>query len=390
MLFHLLYPLSKHLDVLRLFNYITFRAAGAFVTALMVTFLVGPSILRRLRAMQVHQGVREGTPETHAGKGMTPTMGGLIILAATIVPTLLWAKLNNRYVVLALVVTAWMGAIGFVDDYLKLKQRREGRKNRGLIERYKLTGQVTLGLFLGWYLWQHPVSTLPGASTTLPFFKYVLVVPAAAGLAWLYVLFVTFVLTGVSNAVNLTDGLDGLAIMPTVMVAAGLGIFAYVMGHLKFSAYLGFPYIAGSGEMLIFCGAIVGAGLIGVNLQLLAAYLLLGFANGLDNPDALQQPGLQPVAKDTGAVLLAHEIVMKRRSGFLGPRLVLLLRRLDLDHTLAGQEHPQNRRTHVVDCLGHIGEDDLRTSLHLVTEWLGIVIAISRLLLGLERERAMS
>jgi phospho-N-acetylmuramoyl-pentapeptide-transferase len=214
-LYALLLPWAREFSELRLLNYITFRAGAAFVTALLVSFVLGPAIIRRLRAMAVHQVVREGTPDTHAGKGTTPTMGGLIILAATFIPVLLWARLSNRYVLLAMFVTAWMGGIGFLDDYLKLQQKRRGEKNRGLVERYKLAGQVICGLGLGTYLLLFPISTLPGASTTLPFFKYVLLVPVTASLAWLYIPWVTFILTGVSNAVNLTDGLDGLA--------AGLG-----------------------------------------------------------------------------------------------------------------------------------------------------------------------
>ena len=230
MLYHLLVPLTQYLSVFNVFNYITFRSAGAAVTALLVSFLVGPIILKRLRGMAVHQVVREGTPDSHKSKGTTPTMGGLIILAATLVPTLLWARLDNRYVWLAMLVMAWMGGIGFLDDYLKLKQKREGRKNLGLVERYKLTGQVTIGLILGVILWQFPLSTLPGASTTLPFYKYLLVVPASAAFAWLYVPFVTFVLTGTSNAVNLTDGLDGLATGLSAISFLTFAVFAYLIG----------------------------------------------------------------------------------------------------------------------------------------------------------------
>jgi phospho-N-acetylmuramoyl-pentapeptide-transferase len=203
--------------------------------------------------------VREGTPDTHAGKGTTPTMGGLIILASSIVPTLLWARLDNRYILLALLVTAWMGVIGFLDDYLKLKQKREGKKNEGLVERYKLIGQVAIGLFLGWYLWQHPLSTLPGASTTLPFYKYVLIVPATATLAFCYVLFTTFVLTGTSNAVNLTDGLDGLAAGLTAIAAFTFAIFAYVIGNFIAADYLHLFYMRGAGELSVFCVALAGA-----------------------------------------------------------------------------------------------------------------------------------
>jgi phospho-N-acetylmuramoyl-pentapeptide-transferase len=258
-LYFLLVPLARSYKVLNLFNYITFRAAGAFVTALLVAFIIGPMIIRRLQHMSVHQVVREGTPDTHAGKGTTPTMGGLIILAATLFPTLLWARLDNRYILLAMLVMAWMGGIGFLDDYLKLKQKREGKKNEGLVERYKLAGQIAIGLFLGLYLWLSPLSTLPGASTTLPFFKYVLIVPATMGLAWLYVPFVTFILTGASNSVNLTDGLDGLAAGLTAIAAATFALFAYMIGRIDTSAYLHIFYLRGSGELTVFCAAVFGA-----------------------------------------------------------------------------------------------------------------------------------
>lgn len=259
MLYLIFTPLQQYWDTLRLFNFITFRAAGASVTALLVAFLVGPPILRRLQSMQVHQGIREGTPDSHLNKGTTPTMGGLIILLACLIPTILWARLDNRYVIIAVVVTAWMGVIGFIDDYLKLKQRREGRKNLGLVERNKLIGQVTIGIALGLYLWQFPLSTLPGASTTLPFYNYVLVVPAFGFLAWLYVVFTAFVLTGTSNAVNLTDGLDGLAAGLTAIAAATFAAFAYVMGRVDTSAYLQIFYLRGAGELTIFCAALFGA-----------------------------------------------------------------------------------------------------------------------------------
>ncbi|MCA0375953.1 MAG: phospho-N-acetylmuramoyl-pentapeptide-transferase [Gemmatimonadetes bacterium] len=259
MLYFLLQPLAKSFSVLNLLNYITFRAAAAFVTALLVSFIAGPAVIRRLRAMAVHQVVREGTPDTHAGKGSTPTMGGLIILLATFVPSLLWARLSNRYVLLALGVMAWMGAIGFLDDYLKLRQKRAGLKNEGLVERYKLAGQITCGLGLGAILLLFPISTLPGASTTLPFFKYVLVVPSVAWAAWLYIPWVTFILTGVSNAVNLTDGLDGLSAGLVAIAVLTLGIFAYLLGRVDTSAHLLVFYLRGAGELSVFCGAVVGA-----------------------------------------------------------------------------------------------------------------------------------
>ena len=259
MLYTLLQPFARDVRVFNLLNYITFRSAAAFVSALLLTFVFGPVIIRRLRAMAVHQVVRAGTPDSHAGKGTTPTMGGLIILAATFVPVLLWARLSNRYVLLAMAVTAWMGMIGFLDDYLKLRQKREGKKNEGLVERYKLAGQILCGLGLGLILLLFPISTLPGASTTLPFFKYVLVVPAVAWAAWMYIPWVTFILTGFSNAVNLTDGLDGLAAGLMAIAVLTLGLFAYVAGRVDTSAYLQIFYLRGAGELTVFCAAIVGA-----------------------------------------------------------------------------------------------------------------------------------
>lgn len=256
MLYEFLLPLTEFESGFNIFRYISFRAAGAAITSLLLCFIVGPWLLGRLRAMQVHQIVREGTPDTHAGKGKTPTMGGLIILAAVVGSTLLWMQFRSIYVWLALAVTVLMGAIGFLDDYLKLRQKREGKENRGLVERYKLAGQISIGLALGYYLWQFPVNNLPGAATTLPFYKYVLVEPIWA---WLYLPFVTFVMTGTSNAVNLTDGLDGLASGLMAIAMLTLAVFAYVMGRVDASEYLGLIYLRGAGELTIFCSAVFGA-----------------------------------------------------------------------------------------------------------------------------------
>jgi phospho-N-acetylmuramoyl-pentapeptide-transferase len=259
MLYYFLYPLRDHFGPFRVFQYISFRAAGAAVTALLVAFVVGPQIIRALQRMQIHQGLRHGTPDTHASKVDTPTMGGFIVLAATVVPTLLWMRLDNKYVWLALAVMLWMGAIGFLDDYLKLRQKREGKENRGLVERYKLAGQVTIGFALAVYIWRFPLNTLPGASTTLPFVKFMLVVPATIGMAWLYVPFVTFVMTATSNAVNLTDGLDGLAAGLMAIAMATFAVFTYAMGNTNLAAYLQLFYLRGAGELTIFCTAVLGA-----------------------------------------------------------------------------------------------------------------------------------
>ena len=261
MLYYFLVPLIPKYRIFNLITYISFRAVMAAVTGLILSFILGPIILSALRRQAVHQVVREGTPDTHASKGSTPTMGGLIILACSIIPILLWSRFSLRrpYVLVALFVMLWMGAIGLWDDYLKLKQKREGKKNSGLVERYKLAGQVIVGVALGWYLWQHPlVPYLPGASTSVPFFKYVIVVPAA-GFAWLYVLFTTFILAGTSNAVNITDGLDGLAAGLGAIAFATFAIFSYIMGRVDASQYLQMFYLADAGELTIFCLSIVGA-----------------------------------------------------------------------------------------------------------------------------------
>jgi phospho-N-acetylmuramoyl-pentapeptide-transferase len=259
-LYHLFVPLIRDYTFLNVFTYITFRAAGAFVMALLMAFIVGPIMLRILRAKAYHQVVREGTPDSHKEKGTTPTMGGLIILVCSLTSVLTWARLTSHYTVLAIIVTAWMGAIGFLDDVLKLRQKRAGQKNQGLVERYKLIGQVVIGIFLGIWLWQNPLSpTLPGASTTLPFYKYVLVVPIAASLEWMYVLWTTFILVGVSNSVNLTDGLDGLAAGLSAIAFATLAVFAYLFGRIDLSSYLRVFYLPNAGELTVFCAAMVGA-----------------------------------------------------------------------------------------------------------------------------------
>ncbi|MGQ0766247.1 MAG: phospho-N-acetylmuramoyl-pentapeptide-transferase [Gemmatimonadota bacterium] len=260
MLHFLLSQFVDDVPPLRLIGYISVRAAAAAVTALLLSFLLGPPIIRRLSAMRVNQVVREGTPETHQNKGETPTMGGVMILLCALIPTLLWGRFDNqRYVILAMFVTLWMGAIGFLDDYLKLRQRKEGKKNEGLVERWKLAGQVSIGVLFGFLLWQFPVSELPGASTTLPFFKYILLVPLTTGLAWLYVPWVTFILTATSNSVNLTDGLDGLAAGLSAIALATFALFAYLMGRVDGASYLQLFYLFGAGELTIYCMALFGA-----------------------------------------------------------------------------------------------------------------------------------
>ena len=254
MLYHWLAPLGQTYIIFNLFNYISFRAAGATVTALLLAFVVGPPVIRRLRAHKVGQVIRADGPATHQSKRGTPTMGGLIILLATIVPTLLWAPLTNRFVVVAMLSILWMGCIGFLDDYLKIVQG----KSRGLVAKWKLAGQVSFGVLLGLFLVYNPVvptETIPATATTLPFFKYLVVNFAPL----LYVLFVTVVITGSSNAVNLTDGLDGLATGLAGISAAAFAGFAYLFGRTDVTTYLNLFYLPGAGELAIFCAALMGA-----------------------------------------------------------------------------------------------------------------------------------
>ncbi|MDO8500393.1 MAG: phospho-N-acetylmuramoyl-pentapeptide-transferase [Gemmatimonadaceae bacterium] len=343
MLNYLLVPLVRDFGFLRIFNYISFRAAGAAVTALLVSFIVGPLIIKRLRRMRLHQVIREGTPDSHQEKKRIPTMGGLIILAATLIPTFLWAKLNNRYVLIAMFVMLWMGFIGFVDDYLKLKQRQAGKENTGLIEGYKLIGQVSIGIALGWYLWHFPLSTLPGASTTLPFYKYILVVPT---FAWVYVLFVTFVLTGTSNAVNITDGLDGLAAGLTAIAVLTLALFAYVIGRIDASAYLQVFYLRGAGELTVFCAAIMGAciGFLWYNTH--PAQVFMGDTGSLALGGAL----------GAIAILLKSEFVLLLVGGvFVAEMVSVILQRVvfKLNKRMKGLEYAQTHRVFRLAPLHH-------------------------------------
>lgn len=261
MLYHFLFPLARQYRILNVFQYISLRAVGAAATALLLSFIFGPIIMRALKRQAMHQVVREGTPESHAGKGTTPTMGGLIILMSALGSIALWGKfsLSRPYLLIAIGVTIWMGAIGLLDDYLKLEQKKRGEKNRGLVERYKLAGQLIIGVALGWFLWKNPLTpNLPGASTTLPFFKYYLVT-AASGFGAVYVAFTTFILIGTTNAVNITDGLDGLASGLSAIAFGTFAIFAYIIGRTDYTRFLQMFYMDGSGELTIFCLAMVGA-----------------------------------------------------------------------------------------------------------------------------------
>ncbi len=251
MLLYLSEYLAGFYSGFNVFQYLTLRAILGVLTALLISFAVGPIMIRRLSLYQIGQQVRQDGPETHTIKAGTPTMGGALILVAVAVATLLWADLANRFVWIVLVFTLLFGVIGWVDDYKKLVLRNSD----GLAARYKYLWQSVLGLLVALALF---LSAQVPAETQLivPVFKNV-----AIDLGWWYLPVVYLVVVGSSNAVNLTDGLDGLAIMPTVMVSGALAVFAYATGNVVFAQYLGIPYIPGVGEMVVFCGAMVGAGL---------------------------------------------------------------------------------------------------------------------------------
>ncbi len=250
MLYHLLFPLSKYFSGFNLFQYITFRTAYATVTAMLISFIFGTIFIRLLQKHQMKESIRSDGPKTHLSKEGTPTMGGLLVLLSIILPTILWADLSNRFILIVLFVTLWMGILGFMDDFLKarLKQRK------GLVAKKKFVGQIVLGLLLGLYLYWYPPSANFGTSTDLPFVKDVYF-----EFGIFYIPFVILVITGASNAVNLTDGLDGLAIGLVGICAIAFAGICYVTGRIDFSGYLDIRYLKGAGELTIFCGALLGA-----------------------------------------------------------------------------------------------------------------------------------
>ena len=233
------------------FRYLTLRTILSVLTSLIISFILGPYLISHLTNKKIAQSIRDDGPEAHLSKIGTPTMGGLLILLSIIFSTLCWGDVSNRYVLVVLTVTFLFGIIGLIDDYRKVIHNNP----KGLSAKYKYAAQSIVALGAGIYLYQS--ATLPVETQLLiPFFKAYIF-----DMSWLYIVLVYFVIVGSSNAVNLTDGLDGLAILPTVMVAGALAIFAYLTGHIRFSDYLGIPYIPGVGEVAVFCGAMVGSGL---------------------------------------------------------------------------------------------------------------------------------
>jgi phospho-N-acetylmuramoyl-pentapeptide-transferase len=305
--------LAREVRAFNVFGYLTLRAVLACITALVISFIVGPRMIGWLTQMKIGQSVRDDGPQTHLTKAGTPTMGGALILVAIVITTLLWGDLDNRFVWVTLLVTAGFGAVGWVDDYRKVVYRNP----KGLTARTKFFWQSLIGAVAAFYLafaisapgnlhfvdvfaaWigsGFNVALSPKADLIVPFFK---TISYPLGV-WGFIVLTFCVIVGTSNAVNLTDGLDGLAIMPTVLVGAALGIFAYVSGNVVFAKYLQFPYIAGAGELAVICGAMAGAGLGFLWFNAYPAEVFMGDVGALALGAAL----------GTMAVIVRQEIVL--------------------------------------------------------------------------------
>ena len=288
MLYHLLYPLHTTISVFNVFRYITFRTIYASLTAFLICFLLGPWAIQQLSRLQIGQYIRDDGPQTHLKKAGTPTMGGMLMIFAIVVSTLLWSNLTNYYVWIVLLVTVGYGAIGFADDYLMQIKKQ----SKGLSIRKKFLLQAIMALIAGTLVYWCPEFS---ARVTIPFFKKV-----TPDLGWGYILFAAFVIIATSNAVNLTDGLDGLAIGPFIIAAATYMVFAYVSGHSKIADYLQINYVIGGGEITIVCGALAGAGLGFLWFNAYPAQIFMGDVGSLSLGAAL----------GTVAVITKQEILL--------------------------------------------------------------------------------
>ncbi len=275
MFYHLLYSFHTTISAFNVFKYITFRAIYAGLTALLICFFLGPWVIRKLNSMQIKQYIREDGPKTHLKKAGTPTMGGILIVFSITLSTLLWANLTNYYIWIALLVTVGYGIIGFIDDYFMQVKKQ----SKGLSARNKFFIQTALAVVAGILVYLCPDFN---TCVTIPFFKNI-----SPDLGLGYIFFAAFVIVGTSNAVNLTDGLDGLAIGSVIIAAVTYMIFAYVAGHVKIADYLQINYVAGSGEITVFCGALAGAGLGFLWFNAYPAQIFMGDVGSLSIGSAL-------------------------------------------------------------------------------------------------------
>ena len=320
------------------FRYITFRAAAAAVTALVIAFWLGPKIIRLLKRKQIGEAAKLEAPKTHLTKAGTPTMGGLIVLASVLIPTLLWGNLANTYVLLIVFVTAALGAVGFLDDYLKVVRK----KPKGLIGKYKLVGQIVVGMVVGGIIYYFPHWIDPdlgkiNSSTTVPFFKNL-----EFDLKFMYIPVVIFVITATSNAVNLTDGLDGLAIGIVGIVALTLGVMSYVSGNAVVSEYLTIPFLRGNGELTIYCAALAGAALGFLWFNAYPAQVFMGDTGSLALGGAI------------GAlcVLIKKELLLPTLGGvFLAETVSVIVQRLYFKYTR--KKYGEGRRVFKMAPLHH-------------------------------------
>lgn len=290
MLFWLAEQLKEHVHGFAVFQYLTLRAILSVLTALGISLLLGPWFIRRLSELKIGQAVRNDGPQTHLSKSGTPTMGGALILVAIFASTLLWSDLSNRYVWVVMIVTVVFGAVGWVDDYRKVAKK----DSRGLPARWKYFWQSIAGFGAAVFLY-HTAATPAETQLFIPFFKNV-----ALDLGWFYIIFSYFVIVGTSNAVNLTDGLDGLAIMPCVMVAGALALISWIVSNTIFTNYLHVAYIPGAGELVVFCCAMIGAGLGFLWFNTYPATVFMGDVGALALGAAL----------GVIAVIVRHEIVL--------------------------------------------------------------------------------
>jgi len=293
MLYHLLYPLHELYSILNVFRYITFRTIYAIITALLITLFLGPWAIRKLQTLNIKQYVREDGPAAHLNKHGTPTMGGILILFSLTIATLLWVDLTNIYIWCVLLTTWSLGIIGLIDDVKKIRSK----SSKGVSPRFKLWGQIISGTALGVFLYLSPHFD---KNLTIPFFKEI-----SFNLGIFYILFVTVIIVGTSNAVNLTDGLDGLAIGLVLIVTATYLLFSYFTGHITIASYLQIPYITGSGELTIFCGAILGAAIGFLWFNAYPAQIFMGDVGSLALGGAL----------GTVAIITKHEILLAIAGG---------------------------------------------------------------------------
>ncbi len=333
MLADFLYQFRGYFFGFNVFRYITVRAALAAVTALVIALWAGPKIIRALSGRQIGEEIRTDGPATHQSKKGTPTMGGLVILLAIILATLLWADVTNVYLLLAFFATLTMGIVGFVDDYLKSIMKMK----RGLVGRYKLIGQVSLGLLIGSVIMWHPYFSGLHSNTTVPFMKNL-----ELDMGYFYILFVVIVITGASNAVNLTDGLDGLASGLSAIVFMVLAGVAYVTSNVRFSDYLNIIYLPGSQELVIFCMAILGAALGFLWYNTKPAEVFMGDTGSLALGSAL----------GTVAVLLKKELILLLLAGvFIAEALSVIIQTSYFKYTR--KKYGEGRRIFLMAPLHH-------------------------------------